>query len=281
MLRKSFASLAACVGLTMLSLAAHAQTFFSPSQADLNSFVFADYWAGNGAALTSTTLVGADGVQYTFDTGFSSPTPDAFSRSQWTLPFTQDLTGYKNVGVAFQVPSGGSVNGHQLFAQIDLHYNGGANMAGSGWVSINEASRTNIYLPLSLIPPAQLSQLTSFDIELRSEDPFDVDMGDRVNAFTAPAPPEYVDGYQISDFEGSDPADWGPAFQPDHVHTIVTADGSDFNNGVTKGTHALQIARTYTGDDFPAGSGNITFRWGSQMALERRRRRRTRGRLQQ
>jgi hypothetical protein len=257
------------VSLLVLPLSVQAQTFFSPSQAELNTFAFVDYWPGNGAALTSTTLVGVDGVEYTFDTGFSTPTPDAFSRSQWTLPFTQNLAGYENVGVAFQVPAGGSANGHSLFAQIGLHYNAGANMVVSGWTAINEADRTNIYLPLGGIPPAQLmSGLTSFDIELRSEDPFEVDMGDRVNAFTAPAPPAFVDGFQINDFEGSDPGTWGPAFQPDHdMHTIVMADATEFNNGVSKGMHALQIARTFTNEGLPGEPSNLSFRWGSQMAL--------------
>jgi hypothetical protein len=85
---------------------------------------------------------------------------------------------------------------------------------------------------------------------------------------STPAPAEnLVDGQIISDFEGNDPGTWVPGFQPDHAHSTVTADGSPFNNGVTKGSHALQIARTFTGADFPAGSGNFNFRWGSQMVL--------------
>jgi hypothetical protein len=254
----------AVAGICVFSVA-HGQTFFSPSQTDLLNFTFADYWPGNGAALTNVSPVGADGVQYTFNTGFSSPTPDNFSRSQWNLPFSQDLTGYNNIGVAFQIPAGGSVNGHPMFAQIGLHYVGGE--AVSNWVAINAASRTNIYMPLSVIPPSALSQLTTFDIELRSDDPFETDIGDRVHAFVAPAPPEYEDGYQINDFEPGEVGTWVNSFQPDHATSIVTADGSEYNNGVTKGNRAMQIVRTYTGNGFPDGSTNTSFRWGSQMQI--------------
>jgi hypothetical protein len=77
----------------------------------------------------------------------------------------------------------------------------------------------------------------------------------------------FADGQVISDFKGSDSGTWTSGFQPDHTETIVTADGSAFNNGVTKGTHAIAISRTFSGTDFPSGTGNFDFRWGSQMIL--------------
>jgi hypothetical protein len=118
-----------------------------------------------------------------------------------------------------------------------------------------------------VIPPSALSQLTTFDIELRSDDPFETDIGDRVHAFTAPAPPEYEDGFVINDFEPGEVGTWTNSFQPDHATSIVSADGSEYNNGVTKGTRAMQIVRTYTGNGLPGEPQNTSFRWGSQMQI--------------
>lgn len=269
MSRKLILGLAAGVGLSVLTAAAQA-AIYSPTQAQLSSVAFTDFWPGNGAALNSITPVGTDGVEYNFNTGFASPTPDSYSRSQFEAPFTQNLSGLSGFGIDFQVPTGGSVNGSQLQAQIYLRYTGGSGFSGSGGVNINSTGRTSVLLNLATIPAASLSQVTAFGIEIFSNGdpaPLGVDMGDKVRAFTSPQPPTYNDGFQISDFEGTDAGTWGPSFQPDHVHTIVTADGSPFNNGVTKGTHALQIARTYTGDSFPIGGTNTSFRWGSQMVL--------------
>src|SRR5689334_13495137 len=114
MFRKLTIGLAFGVGLFVTCLSARAANFFSPTQAQLNTAAFTDFWAGNGASLNSTTLVGTDGVKYDFNTGYASPTPDAFSRSQFQIPFTQDLTGDSNLGIAFLQNT--SANGHQLQA---------------------------------------------------------------------------------------------------------------------------------------------------------------------
>ena len=270
MFRKRIAKLAIGVGLSVIPLATQAaNTIYSPTQAELSSVTFANFWNGNGAALNSITPVSTDGVEYNINTGFAQPTPDAYSRSQFEAPFTRDLTGLSAFDVDFQVPTGGSVNGSQLQAQLYLRYTGGSGFTSSGALNIGSAGRTTVGLNLSNIPSTSLNQITAFGIEIFSNGdpaPFGVDMGDKVRAFTSPQPPTYVDGFQISDFEGNDAGTWGPAFQPDHSgHTIVAADGTTYNNGVSKGTHALSILRTYTGDNANAGQAN--FRWGSQMVL--------------
>jgi hypothetical protein len=178
------------------------------------------------------------------------------------------LTGLSAFAIDFQVPTGGSANGNQLKAQVNLRYaGGGSGFESSNCVNLGTAGRTSVALNLSTLPQAALSQITAFGIELSTDGPFDTDFGDKVRAFTSPQPLTYVDGQTISDFEGNDGGSWVSGFQPDHAQTVVTADGTAFNNGVTKGAHALEITRAYTGADFPAGSGNRDVRFGSQMTL--------------
>jgi hypothetical protein len=271
---RRFGQLAICFGVTtysLLALAPSASAFInSPTQAQLAAAQFVDFWPGNGAALNSITPVSTNGVEYNFNTGFATNNVESYSRSQWEAPYTTNLSTYSAFNIDFQVPSGGSVNGFPLQAQIYLRDTSN-NEYDSGPVAINASTLTTVSLPTASLPPTALTQISAFGIQIFSfptnGHAGPVDMGDRVQAFTSPQPPAFVDGFEISDFEGNDLANWGPGIQPDHVHTIVTADGSAFNNGVTKGTHALQIARTFTGNEFPAGSGNLYFRWGSQMAL--------------
>jgi PEP-CTERM motif len=258
----------ACLTITCVSAADLARAaVYSPSQAQLNSLAFTDFWPGNGATLNSKTFIGADAVQFNFNTGFPIPQLVTYSQSQFEAPFSQNLTGFSEFGIDFQVAPGGSINGSQLEAQVYLRYSNSGTFAPSSRVAIGTSTPTHVALNLGSLPPNALGQITAFGIALSSDDPFTADPGDKVIAFKAPQPTSFSDGQNISDFEGSDPGSWVSGFQPDHTQTIVTSDGSAFNNGVTKGTHALQINRTFTGTDFPSGTGNLNVRWGSQMVL--------------
>ena len=267
MWNKLFSSLVAGATLWMLPVTADA-VIYSPTQAELNLAEFTDFWPGNGAALTSKALVATDGVKYTFDTGFATPTPDTFSRVQFEAPFTTDLTGLSGFGIDFQ--QNASVNGHQLQAQIYLRYTGGSGFASSSGFNINPTGRTSVPLNLGAIPAASLSQITAFGIEIFSQDPFDADIGDMVSAFTSPQPPTFGDSYMISDFEGPGGTGsldgWGDGFAPtDTVLSVVASTPQlpdhPLNNGVIQGTHALEILRQRTGTD------GQSFRWGSQIRL--------------
>ncbi len=275
MSRKFVARISAIVAVVALPLNAQA-VVYSPTQAELNSVAFVDFWAGNGASLDSSALVGPQGtnpnsgVTYTFDTGPALPTPDDFgTRTQFEAPFTQDLTSFDAFNINFLQNSSAS----PLQAQIFLRYAGGGGFSSNGGgVAINGATQTTLSIPMAAIPLDSRSQITSFGIEIFSLDSIfhEPEANAMVSAYTSPQPPNYVDTYIIADFEGPGGTGsldgWGPGFTPtDTTHSVVASTPSlpdhPANNGVTQGTHALELVRQRTGTD------GQSFRWGSQMRL--------------
>jgi hypothetical protein len=250
------------VGLAVVVLVASwsklAQSaIYSPTQTELNSVVFTDFWPGNGATLDSTALVGSDGVKYTFDTGYAMPTPDAFSRTQFEAPFTQDLSSFDAFNIDFLANS----SANPLQAQIYLRFGSGGFASNGGGVNINTATRTTASIPIGAIPAAMRNQITAFGIEIFSQNLFDPEVDAMASAFTSLQPPTF-DEYTIFGFEGTGSGSldgWGAAFQPDHTAHVVTT------TGATEGTHALDITRVRTGQVFP--NAGTAFRWGSQGSL--------------
>jgi hypothetical protein len=153
-----------------------------------------------------------------------------------------------------------NVSANPLSAQIFVR-SGAGEFTSSGAVTIPAGTQTAVSIPIGAIPTE--SMITGFGIEFFSG-LFSSENNAMVTATTAPQPPDFVDTVLWS-FEGPNGAGslegWGPSFQPDHVHSVV-------QTGATRGMHAMQVVRTYTGEDFPAGSGNITFRWGSDITLD-------------
>jgi hypothetical protein len=235
---------------------------YSPTQDELLSVEFADFFPGNGAALVAKAPVASDSVKYTFDTGLDPSPTFMAGRVAFETPtgaFLKDFTGLEAFRVLFEP----NMSANPLTAQIFVR-SGANEFTSSGAVAIPAGAQTPVSIPIGAIPTE--SDITSFGIEffsgiLSTEDDA------MVTATTAPQPPDFVDTVLWS-FEGPDGPGgagslegWGPSFEPDHAHSVV-------ETGATHGTHAMQVVRTYTGEPFPEGSSNISFRWGSDVTLD-------------
>jgi len=278
MIRKLSSAAIALAALLALPLSARA-VIYSPTQAELNSVEFVDFWPGNGASLVSKQLIPAQGdnpnpgVKYTFNTGYNTSTSESYSRTQFETPagtFMPDLSAVDAFDINF-LGNFSSV-GAQLQAQTFLRFTGGSGFASSGGVNINPTTQTRVSIPIGAIPMASRNQITSFGIEIFSQDAFTPETNAMASAFTSPQPPNFVDTTLWS-FEGDGSGSlegWGPGFQPDHVHSVVSSpvnvNGTDYPVA-TNGTHAMQVSRTYTGNGLPGEPATVTFRWGTQVTL--------------
>ena len=242
--------------------AAPSAAIYSPDQAELLSLEFADFFPGNGAALVAKAPVATNAAKFTFDTGIDPDPNFPAGRVAFETPagsFSKDFTGLEAFRVLFQP----NMSANPLTAQLFVR-SGTNEFTTSGGVAIPTGTQTAVSIPIGSIPTE--SMITSFGIEFFSG-LFTTEDDAMVTATTAPQPPDFVDTVLWS-FEGPDGPGgagslegWGPSFQPDHAHSV-----SDI--GATNGTHSMQVVRTRTGEEFPAGSGNISFRWGSDVVLD-------------
>jgi hypothetical protein len=259
MLRKS--TIIAGVAVALLPAVVNA-AIYSPDQTELLSLEFADFFPGNGAALVAKDAVGADAAKFTFDTGIDPDPNFQVGRVAFETPvgtFNKDFTGLEAFRVLFEPNM--SVN--PLTAQLFVR-SGAGEFTTSGGVTIPTGTQTALSIPVGSIPTE--SMITSFGIEFFSGMNTTEDDA-MVTATTAPQPPDFIETVLWS-FEGPDGPGgegslegWGPSFQPDHAHSVSMT-------GATSGTHSMEVVRTHTGEEFPAGSGNINFRWGSQVTLD-------------
>jgi hypothetical protein len=259
MLRKSTIVAALVVALLPATLQA---AIYSPDQTELLSLEFADFFPGNGAALVDKAPVGTDAAKFTFDTGIDPDPNFPAGRVAFETPtgsFSKDFTGLEAFRVLFQP----NMSANPLTAQLFVR-SGSNEFTTSGAVAIPTGTQTAVSIPIGSIPTE--SMITSYGIEFFSG-LFTTENDAMVTATTAPQPPDFVDTLLWS-FEGPDGPGgqgslegWGPSFQPDHAHAISMM-------GATNGTHSMEVVRTRTGEEFPAGTGNINFRWGSEVTLE-------------
>jgi hypothetical protein len=270
----------AVVGLGLLVVPSLARAvIYSPTQAELLDMGFADFIDNenpDNAALTNVQDMGANGVKYTFDTDYDINDDlwrMALEYQNTSGDWPRDLSSYDDFRIDFLNPV--PVEGVNLSAQIYLRsVNGQTFVGGFGAQQLNSSFPITLAIPMSAVIDAggDPADITTFGIEFFGGDEFLGGAGQMASARTSPQPPNLTDSLKMFSWETPDnPGTAGvdERFEgwttgnvhPDHQHFISTT-------GATDGTHALQIVRTVTGDDYEPGSGNVAFRWGSSYILD-------------
>ena len=267
------------VGAILMALPVTAQAvLYSPSQAELNAVEFVDFINNpepDNAQLVSKTLVGSDGVKYTFDTDYDID--DSLYRvALENLNFSLDLDalGGDSFNILFSDPV--APEGVNLLAQIFVRSNAGTAFTVTGQAPLVAGQETLLSISRAAIAAStngDPTNITSFGIEFFGGDEFISTTGFMVTARTAPQINDVrLFSWETPDDPGTPAVDerfegWTVGFDttPETMHSIYTdpdpgpgPPGAGDGKGATHGSHALQIERTFT---------EMTFRWGSEYVL--------------
>lgn len=248
-------------GVALACLVAAKADIYSPTQAEFLGLQYVDFINNpnpDNAAVDSIVANGTDGATIQFDTDFD------IDDSLWRVAmenasFPHDFTGLDAFSIMFSNPVAPA--GVNISAQIFVRSAAGSVFTSSNAVPLSTGGPVTVSFPVSRITTqgGDPADITSFGIEFFGGDEFLGFQDLMATARTAPQPPNLED-HTLYSWEGTLDG-WTAGIHPDHAHALSTT-------GATLGNSSLQITRTVTGNEFPAGSGNITFRWGTQHNLD-------------
>jgi hypothetical protein len=254
---------------------AHAQTIFSPSQADYLNLAFADFIdneAPDMAALNSLTAVTdpevGNAVEIDFTTDFD--TNDALWRVAMEVPydsqtmtgaFSADLTGLDAFQVTVSNPMIAPAGIPSITAQLYVRSANNQAFTGSNGVAVGSSGTTTLSISTDAITASggDISDITTFGLEFFGGDEFLGGLdGATVLASTTPEPPTLADTTLFSWENGADLQGWDSPPIVAGAHTLQVRQGSPAV-GATDGNNALQVTRHPTAN---------FFEWGSAYTLD-------------